>query len=171
MRIEMMEFLSDKITDINLLKKLILTLNKMSSNNLKRFLDELKRSDYNEYICKMMIDLNEGKEITKEQKNIMEELKNCDYNKNVLDTAIDRDVLRKKSLEKQIKLMKKIYLEELEKQKTAIHSENMRKISDVTEFKMYLNELKQELGKDTDVKSDTVVLKFSPDKKKERKEN
>lgn len=46
MKIEMMEFLSDKITDINLLKKLILTLDKMSSNNLKRFLDELKRSDY-----------------------------------------------------------------------------------------------------------------------------
>lgn len=38
-------------------------------------------------------------------------------------------------------------------------------------FKMYLKELKQELGKDTDVKSDTVVLKFTPDKKKERKEN
>ena len=36
---------------------------------------------------------------------------------------------------------------------------------------MYLNELKQELGKDTDVKSDIVVLKFSPDKKKKRKEN
>jgi len=74
MKIEIMEFLSDKITDINLLKKLILTLDKMSSNNLKRFLDELKRSDYNEYICKMMIDLNEGKEITKEQKNIIEKL-------------------------------------------------------------------------------------------------
>lgn len=43
MEIEMMEFLSDKITDINLLKKLILTLDKMSSNNLKRFLDELKK--------------------------------------------------------------------------------------------------------------------------------
>lgn len=39
------------------------------------------------------------------------------------------------------------------------------------EFKMYLNELKQELGKDTDVKSDTVVLKFTPDKNKERKLN
>lgn len=39
------------------------------------------------------------------------------------------------------------------------------------EFKMYLNELKQELGKDTDVKADTVVLKFTPDKNKERKEN
>ena len=38
----------------------------------------------------------------------------------------------------------------------------------IMEFKMYLNELKQELGKDTDVKSDTVVLKFTPDKKKGR---
>lgn len=38
MKIEMMEFLSDKITDINLLKKLILTLDKMSSNNLRDFL-------------------------------------------------------------------------------------------------------------------------------------
>ncbi len=35
MKIEIMEFLSDKITDINLLKKLILTLDKMSSNNKK----------------------------------------------------------------------------------------------------------------------------------------
>ena len=39
------------------------------------------------------------------------------------------------------------------------------------EFKKYLNKLKKELGKDTDVKSDTVVLKFTPDKNKERKEN
>lgn len=39
------------------------------------------------------------------------------------------------------------------------------------EFKMYLKKLKQELGKDKDVKSDTVVLKFTLDKKKERKEN
>ena len=38
-------------------------------------------------------------------------------------------------------------------------------------FKMYLKKLKKELGKDTDVKSDTVVLKFTPDKNKERKEN
>ena len=67
--------------------------------------------------------------------------------------------------------MKKIYLEELEKQKTTIHSKNMRKISNVTEFKMYLNELKQELGKATDLKSDTVVLKFTPDRKNGRKEN
>ena len=56
-------------------------------------------------------------------------------------------------------------------QKLINHSYNMEEISDVTEFKMYLNELKQELGKDTDVKSDTVVLKFTPDKNKERKEN
>ena len=39
------------------------------------------------------------------------------------------------------------------------------------EFKMYLNELKQELGKEADVKTDTVVLKFISDKNKERKEN
>ena len=32
---------------------------------------------------------------------------------------------------------------------------------------MYL----KELGKEADVKSDTVVLKFTPDKNKERKEN
>ena len=38
-------------------------------------------------------------------------------------------------------------------------------------FKMYLKKLKKELGKDPDVKSDTVVLKFTPDKNKERKEN
>ena len=135
-------------------------------------MEELKNRDYNEDACDIATDENVlSTKTLEEQIKLMEELKNCDYNKNVLDTAIDRDVLRKKSLEKQIKLMKKIYLEELEKQKTAIHSENMRKISDVTEFKMYLNELKQELGKDTDVKSDTVVLKFSPDKKKKRKEN
>lgn len=36
---------------------------------------------------------------------------------------------------------------------------------------MYLNKLKQELGKEADVKTDTVVLKFTPDKNKERKEN
>lgn len=108
MKIEMMEFLSDKITDINLLKKLILTLDKMSSNNLKRFLDELKRSDYNEYICKMMIDLNEGKEITKEQKNIIEKLKNYDYNENVYNIAINNDVLKSKTIEEKIKLIEEL---------------------------------------------------------------
>lgn len=39
------------------------------------------------------------------------------------------------------------------------------------EFKMYLNELKQELGKEADVKTDTVVLKFTTDENKKRKEN
>ena len=37
------------------------------------------------------------------------------------------------------------------------HSENMEGISDVTEFKSYLKALKQELGKDADVRSDTTV--------------
>ena len=34
---------------------------------------------------------------------------------------------------------------------------------------MYLKELKKELGKEADVKADTVVLKFTPDKRRKEK--
>lgn len=52
----------------------------------------------------MMIDLNEGKEITKEQKNIIEKLKNYDYNEYVYNIAINNDVLKSKTIEEKIKL-------------------------------------------------------------------
>ena len=206
MKIEMMELLSDKIDDIDLLKNVIEILDNMSLDDRMKIFEELKKHNYNKFICyiaadkdvsnlrtteeqiKLMeelknCDYNENaskiarnigvlREVTNEEQiKLMEELKNCDYNENAYQLATHGSILRKRTVEKQIKLMKKIYLEELENQKTAIHSENMRKISNVTEFKMYLNELKQELGKDTDVKADTVVLKFTPDKNKERKEN
>ena len=135
-------------------------------------MEVLKNCEYNANACAIARNICVLREGTNEEQiKLMEELKNCDYNENSLYIAITSYMLQIKTVEKQIKLMKKIYLEELENQKTAIHSENMRKISNVTEFKMYLNELKQELGKDTDVKADTVVLKFTPDKNKERKEN
>ena len=101
---------------------------------------------------------------------IFKELKNCDYNVNAYNIAVDEDVLSKRTLEEQIKLMKDMRMG-LNQPEKVTHSKNMMKISDVTEFKAYLKELKQKLGKDADVKSDTVVFKFTPDRKKGRKEN
>lgn len=171
MKIEMMEFLSDKIDDIDLLKDVIETLDNMSSDDRMKTFNELKKYRYNKFVCSIAVDSDVLSERTIEDRiKLMEELKKCDYNDNAYKLATDINVLRKRTNEEQIKLKKMAHTKS-KQQKLINHSYNMEEISDVTEFKMYLNELKQELGKDTDVKSDTVVLKFSPDKKNERKEN
>ena len=171
MKIEMMELLSDNIVDIDLLERVIEALDNMSSNDGMRIFKELKNCDYNENAYDIAIDENVLSERTlEEQIKLMEELKNCDYNYKAYKIAVDEDVLSKRTLEEQIKLMKDMRMG-LNQPEKVTHSKNMMKISDVTEFKAYLKELKQKLGKDVDVKSDTVVFKFTPDRKKGRKEN
>ena len=134
-------------------------------------MEELKNCGYNDNAYKLATDKFVLEERTNEEQiKLMEELKKCDYNVNAYQLVIDKFVLNERTNEEQIKLKKMAHTKS-KQQKLINHSYNMEEISDVTEFKMYLNELKQELGKDTDVKSDTVVLKFTPDKNKERKEN
>ena len=92
----------------------------------------------------------------------MEELIKYNYNRFVFEfvfeEATSSDELSKKSCEDKIKYIKKVYIEALKMQPIVVnHSENMEGISDVTEFKSYLKTLKQELGKDADVRSDTTV--------------
>ena len=81
----------------------------------------------------------------------MKALKECDYNENVYEIAVKFDVLQKLGIENQIELMKEIKV---------CHVENIEKISSLTEFKMYLKKLKEELGRNTDVNNYTKVLRF-----------
>ena len=134
-------------------------------------MEELRNCDYNNGAFDVAVDRDVLRErTTEEQIKLMEELRNYDYNDNAYKIIVDRDVLREKTTEEQIKLIENAYIKS-KQSKLINHSENMKKVSNITEFKMYLKELRQELGKDTDVKSDTVVLKFTPDKKKNKKEN
>ena len=136
-----------------------------------KLMEELKNCDYNVNAYDIAVDEDVlSKRAIEEQIRLMEELKNCDYNYKAYKIAVDEDVLSKRTLEEQIKLMKDMRMG-LNQPEKVTHSKNMMKISDVTEFKAYLKELKQKLGKDADVKSDTVVFKFTPDRKKGRKEN
>ena len=132
----------------------------------------LKACDYNQYayIVAVAPDVLKAR-TTEEQIQLMKALKACDYNGYAYEIAVDSIVLKTRTTEEQIQLMKEAYIEFKKGQNFVNHSENMKKISDITEFKMYLKELKQKLGKDADVKSDTAVLRFTPDTNNERKEN
>lgn len=136
-----------------------------------KLIEELKNCGYNEIIYKIATDINVlSKRTTEEQIKLMEALKKCDYDDNAYEMAIDSYVLSERTIEEQIKLMEMAYIKS-KQQKLINHSDNMEGISDITELKMYLKELKKKLGKDADVKSDTMVLEFIPDKKDRRKEN
>ena len=96
----------------------------------------------------------------------MKELKNCDYNENAYKIAINSDVLKNRTIEEQLNLMRAF----IKKGKVS-HNDNLQKIQNIKEYKKYLKNLKEELGKDADVRLDTMVLEFIPDKKNRRKEN
>ena len=56
MKIEMMEFLSDKIDDIDLLKDVIETLDNMSPDDRMKTFNELKKYRYNKFVCSIAVD-------------------------------------------------------------------------------------------------------------------
>ncbi len=53
MKIEMMKYLSNKISDVNLLKKLIETLCDKSPEEVTKIVNELKKCDYDEDACEI----------------------------------------------------------------------------------------------------------------------
>lgn len=53
MKIEMMKYLSNKISDINLLKKIIETLCDKSPEEVTKIVNELKKCNYNFYVCEI----------------------------------------------------------------------------------------------------------------------
>ena len=56
MKIEMMKYLSNKISDVNLLKKLIETLCDKSPEEVTKIVNELKKCNYNFYVCEIATD-------------------------------------------------------------------------------------------------------------------
>ena len=194
MKIELMEYLSDEITDINLLKKMLVDLDKMSFENMKKLIKTLKECDYNEYANEIAVNSNALRERTiEEQIKLMRTLKECNYNENALKIAVNSSVLIHRTTEEQIKLMRTLkecgYNEnayelavnssvlihrtteeqiKLMKENKIRHDENIKNISSLTEFKMYLEKLQKELGRDADVNNFTKVLRFKPETKEEK---
>ena len=167
MKIEMMELLSDKIDDINLLKNVIEALDDMSSDDRMKIFNELKKCSCNKFACNIVIDSGVLRERTVEdQIKLIEALKSCDYNCYAYKIAINSDVLKNRTIEEQLNLMRAF----IKKGKVS-HNDNLQKIQNIKEYKKYLKNLKEELGKDADVRLDTMVLEFIPDKKNRRKEN
>lgn len=126
MKIELMEYLSNEITDFNLLKQMIVALDKISFENMEKLIKTLKEYDYNKYAYEL---------------------------------AVHTLVLEDRTIEEQIKLMKEMKI---------CHSENIEKIANLAEFKMYLEKLKKELGMAADVNNYTKVLRFKSETKEEK---
>mgnify|MGYP001110394891 CR=1 FL=1 len=117
MKIEELELLSSKISNINLLNSIVETFDNVSYEVRTRLLEELKKCDYNVKACSIAIDKDvlEKRKI-EEQIRLMEELKNCDYNEYAHNIAADSGVLYNRTLEEQIKL-----IEELKKAQSEIN--------------------------------------------------
>lgn len=161
MKIEELELLSSKISNINLLNSIVETFDNVSYEVRTRLLEELKKCDYNVKACSIAIDKDVLYNRTlEEQIKLMEELKKSDYNKYVYKIAIDYDILKNKNIEEQLNLMRDF----IKKGKVS-HNDNLQKIQNIKEYKKYLKKLKKELGKDADVRLDTMVPEFNPNKK------
>ena len=129
-------------------------------------IEALKDCDNNIYagfIAKRDNVLKERK--AEEQIKLMKALKDYDYSYGALHIALDNNILEERTVEEQIKLMKEAYIEELKEKKkkaTVTHGENMKVISSVAEFKTYLEGLKLYLEEETDLNSNTEVLRYAP---------
>lgn len=159
-KIELRKYLSDKITNFNLLRQMLVTLDKMPFENKKKLIKTLKECDYNEYAYKVAVNFKVlEKRTIEDQIKLIKALKECDYNEYVYKVAVNFDVLKNITIEGQIKLMKEIKI---------CHGENIGKIANLAEFKMYLEKLKKELGRDADVNNYTKVLRFKSETKEEK---
>ena len=194
MKIEMMKYLSDEISDINLLKKLIETLCDKSPEEVTKIVNELKKCDYDEDACEIATNPDVlDKRTIEEQIQLMKALKECDYSGDAFCIAINPDVLDKRTTEEQIQLMKALkecdYAEDaceiatnpdvldkrtIEEQiqlmkkslsKKVCHFDNIENILTISEIKEYIEKLEEELGKDEDIKLYTKVSKYNKKKK------
>ena len=162
MKIEKMKYLSDEISDINLLKKLIETLCDKSPEEVTKIVNELKKCDYDEDACEIATNPDVlDKRTIEEQIQLMKALKECDYAEDAYSIAIKPDVLDKRTIEEQIQLMKKGSLS-----KKVCHFENIENILTISEIKEYIEKLEEELGKDEDIKLYTKVSKYNKKKRK-----
>ena len=225
MKIEMMEYLSNKISDVNIQKKVIEVLDGMNFLETKEIVNALEECDFNEYAIDLVINENVLKTRTveeqirlievlkendynedvyniitsfyvlknritdeqirlievlkendynvnvyyaiidlfllknrtvEEQIKLIEVLKNSDYNKNAYEIIIDSEILKNRTMEDQIKMI------ELLKMQKIYHDENINNKLPLKDFKSYLKELKSKMGKDVDIKSDTMVKVYNP---------
>ena len=137
MKIEELELLSSKISNINLLNSIVETFDNVSYEVRTRLLEELKKCDYNVKACSIAIDKDVLYNRTlEEQIKLMEELKKSDYNKYVYKIAIDYDILKNKNIEEQLNLMRDF----IKKGKVS-HNDNLQKIQNIKEYKKYLKKL------------------------------
>lgn len=152
MKIEMMEYLSNKISDVNILKKVIEVLDKMNFLETKEIINALEKCDYNNDVYKIIVDLDVLKKRTiEEQLKLIEICTFKDKRDKAFGTLTNTSLLITTFADKRIKIMNK-------KQ----NKEKIEKISTLEDFKSYLNELKNEMGKDADIKSDTMVKVYNP---------
>lgn len=124
MKIETMEYLANKIENIELLKKLITKLDYMPKEEARKFIreldefsskeatilvSELEKCDFNLNALKIIIDLEVKKTKTFEEKiKLIRALKDCDYVTRAYYVAVNSNVLEKRTVEEQIMLMKAI---------------------------------------------------------------
>lgn len=124
MKIETMEYLANKIEDIELLKKLITELDDMPKGKAREFIRELdeisseeitilvsefEKCDFNLNALKIIISSVLKKTKTFEEKiKLMKALKDCNYVNSACTVATGYSVSEQRTLEEQIMLMKAI---------------------------------------------------------------
>lgn len=78
MKIETMEYLSDEITDINLLKKMLVALDKIYFEDIEELIKTLKECDYNENVYEIAVKFDVLQKLGIEnQIELMKEIKVC----------------------------------------------------------------------------------------------
>ena len=107
----------------------------------------------------------------KDIESIMNVLKDCDYNENVCEIIVNKDVLKNKTIDEQIELMKNIKNEKQNvNNKTyakniKTYAKDIKEIGSIKELKKYLDTLKNQFGPKADIKLDN----YEPLDKKSKK--
>lgn len=98
-------------------------------------------------------DVSFYKEILKNYDNldekIKEEFEKNNYNEKVYRIAINQDILKNRTIEEQIEIMKNIIF--------TTHSNNLEKIKSLNTLKEYINQLETKLGPEQDILLEDVV--------------
>lgn len=108
MKIEMMEYLSNKISDVNILKKVIEVLDKMNFLETKEIINALEKCDYNNDVYKIIVDLDVLKKRTiEEQLKLIEICTFKDKRDKAFGTLTNTSLLITTFVAKRIKIMNK----------------------------------------------------------------
>ena len=111
MKVDTMRLITDKITDVELAKKLIKKLMKglenFKENEINLLLDELEKCEYNELACNLAINQTVLANKTIEDRvKLIQALKKCEYDEDAYNIAINEYVHEYRTIDECVELMR-----------------------------------------------------------------